>query len=125
MKVLDYINKKSADNTISIISKKSIAVLSSDNYIAEQAKEIANRSANNGQPANANNSGNGKKNKNRKGKNNNPNTIFYGKVQYLIKNKRMMSWISEIEILDETVFPSDTIKLKKEYTIPEFEQIEI
>lgn len=112
MKVLDYINKRSSDNTINIISKKSIDVLSSENY----ASDSSNNNANNG----------GKKNKqNKKGKNNLTNTIYYGKIQYLLKNKKMMSWISEIEILNETIYESEGIKLKKEYVLPELEQIEI
>lgn len=111
MKVIDYISKKNADNTINIISKKNIDTLSSEDYRAES---MSKRNGSNGN----------KKSKNKKGKNN-PNTIFYGKVQYLLKNKKMMGWISDIEILNESCIPSESIRLKKEYVLPDMEQIEI
>lgn len=118
MKVLEYINKKSADNTITIISKNSIAVLSSEDYSLQANARNANQQQNSGNAS--------KKNKNNKKKPGNPNTIFYGKVQYLLKNKRMMSWISDIEILNEVTFQSETLKAKKqEVTIPDLDQIEI
>ena len=115
MKVLDYINKKNADNTIYIVSKKSLATLSAEDESME-GMALSNNP----------NSSNGKKNKhNKKGKNNNPYTIYYGKVQYLLKNKRMMSWISDIDILEESTYPAETVKGKKEYLIEELELIEI
>ena len=118
MKVLDYINKKSADHTIYIVSKNSFAVVSSDNYAAQQRKLYASAV----QHAENHNK---KSRNNKRGKNNSPNTIFYGKVQYLLKNKGMMSWISNIEILEETSYPSEMVKAKKEYSIPDLELIEI
>ena len=118
MKVLDYINKKSADHTVYIISKNSLAVVSSSDYATQQRKLYA------AAVQHAENQSRRSRN-NRRGKNNFPNTIYYGKVQYLLKNKGMMSWISNIDILEEISYPAETVKVKKESELPELELIEI